>query len=72
MASLAMPTKAIRRTLRVLAHVIYRPMNLCVNMSACEQAPSSQFSQIFAWLVSSSNWNLRNRHLLYLPIRALR
>ena len=46
----------IRRTLRVLAHVVCRPMHLCLNMVACEQAPSVQFIQICAWLVSASNF----------------
>ena len=50
---LAMPTKVIRRMLRILAHVVCRPMHLCLNMVAREQAPSAQFIQICAWLVSS-------------------
>jgi len=39
-----------------LMPIVCRRMNLCINMSACERAPSSQFSQIFAWLVSASNF----------------
>ena len=46
-----MPTKVIRRMLRILAHVVCRPMHLCLNMVAREQAPSAQFIQICAWLV---------------------
>ena len=52
-----MPTKVIRRMLRILAHDVCCLMHLCLNMVACEQAPSVQFIQICAWLVSASNSN---------------
>ena len=49
--SLAMPTKVIRRTYRVLAHVVCRPMHPVGNTAVCEQAPTADFVAVCAWLV---------------------